>query len=114
MQYYRLCLHSLHYRSALDEHRNDPSSTTDLADKLHNIGSIHFEENELEDALVAMMDSLQLTQHSFGYELASFLLLSNRFTLRLNVFRVLQTFFSVAAFGFFSLMHRHRNRYRQS
>jgi tetratricopeptide (TPR) repeat protein len=43
-------------------------TASDIANTLYNIGHVHCVLNEYEDALIAMNESLQLTQSKFGHE----------------------------------------------
>jgi tetratricopeptide (TPR) repeat protein len=45
-----------------------PGDASDIANVLYNIGNVHCVLNEFEDALLAMNESLQLIQSSFGLE----------------------------------------------
>ena len=45
-----------------------PGTTSDIANTLYNIGHVHCVLNEFEDALIAMNESLQLIQDTFGHE----------------------------------------------
>mmetsp|Transcript_26923 Transcript_26923/g.39860 ORF Transcript_26923/g.39860 Transcript_26923/m.39860 type:complete len:310 (-) Transcript_26923:2029-2958(-) len=45
-----------------------PGTTSDIANTLYNIGHVHCVLNEFEDALIAMTESLQLIQDTFGHE----------------------------------------------
>jgi tetratricopeptide (TPR) repeat protein len=55
MSYYQSCLKELTEGPI-------PGSKSDLANVLYNIGNVHCLLNELDDALMAMAESLQLTQ----------------------------------------------------
>mmetsp|Transcript_4970 Transcript_4970/g.6081 ORF Transcript_4970/g.6081 Transcript_4970/m.6081 type:complete len:303 (+) Transcript_4970:121-1029(+) len=55
MSYYQSCLQEL-------TEGPTPGSKREIADVLYNIGNVHCLLNELDDALMAMAESLQLTQ----------------------------------------------------
>lgn len=58
-----------YYQNCLKEVTNGeiPGSAIDIANTLYNIGNVHCVLNEFDDALIAMTESLQLTQSNDGH-----------------------------------------------